>query len=286
MADIDQPLEAAIGPYRALLEERLSAACGDLACEATLKEAVSYALEGGKRLRGSIILAFCEALGGTREGALDFAAAVEMVHAYSLVHDDLPCMDDDDYRRGRPSCHKKYGYATALLAGDALLTLAFEVMGASEAAPHLALRAVSELARAAGACGMVGGQVMDLALTGKESDPDEIREMYNLKTGAMFRASAAIGAILAGAAEEDIQAARDWGALFGYAFQVLDDLEDAVGDEEKEKAALSRAESPEKALVEAQEALAKSLKSLGRLRSRVYLAEAITRHYLSKGCPK
>ena len=286
MSDVQfetQPVETAISPYINMLEERLRRAVGGLKCDPLLKEAMAYALEGGKRLRGSIVLAFSEALGGSPDGALDFAAAVEMVHAYSLVHDDLPCMDNDDYRRGRLSCHKKYGYATALLVGDALLTLAFEAIGSSAAPPGLALSALQELAQAAGASGMVGGQVMDLALTPKDADPDRIREMYRLKTGAMFRASAAIGAIMAGAGEEEVQAARDWGSSFGYAFQILDDFEDAALDRERGKAVLAGAKSPEEVLAEAREALLSSRRHLQRLRSRIPLAEAITRHYLEVG---
>ena len=273
-------------PYRTMLEERLREISGDLKCDALFKEAIAYALEGGKRLRGSIVLAFCEALGGSLDLALDFAAAIEMVHAYSLVHDDLPCMDNDDYRRGRLSCHKKYGYATALLVGDALLTLAFEVIASSTAPKEPSMSALGELAQAAGASGMVGGQVMDLALDPEDARPQDIREMYRLKTGAMFRASAAVGAILAGAGDDEVQAARDWGSSFGYAFQILDDFEDAAGDREKEKAVLARAEKPEEALAEARAALLEGQRSLGALRRRVALAEAITDHYLamSGGC--
>ena len=121
----------ALERYRTMIDRRLASVPGAFQCDPVLKDAMSYALDGGKRLRGSILLSFCEALGGLAEDAMQFAAAIEMIHAYSLVHDDLPCMDDDDFRRGKPSCHKQFGYATALLAGDALLTAAFEEAASS-----------------------------------------------------------------------------------------------------------------------------------------------------------
>ncbi|HZN42066.1 MAG TPA: farnesyl diphosphate synthase [Planctomycetota bacterium] len=195
-----------------------------------LHEAMHYALfPGGKRLRPMLVLLGCRALGGDCKRALRAAAALECLHTYSLVHDDLPCMDDDDLRRGRPACHKVYGEALALLAGDALLTLAMEG-AASAGAP-----AVAELARAAGSLGMVGGQVEDLAA---EREPDRhdlarVQWIHDHKTGALITASLLVGAH-AGAGEAGPPAAalgqlRRFGDLLGRAFQIADDCLDLTG---------------------------------------------------------
>lgn len=196
----------------------------------TLKDVMVYAASGGKRLRGSTILALCEAFGRPWQQALLFAVAIELIHAYSLVHDDMPCMDNDDYRRGKPTCHRQYGEATALLCGDALLTMAFEAATSSpqELGLERILKASRMLARAAGACGMVGGQMMDLALEGVRSDPETVSQMYRMKTGALFEASGAVGALLGGAADDHVNAAGQWGLWFGLGFQILDDIEDSV----------------------------------------------------------
>ena len=197
-------------------------------------EAMRYSLlAGGKRIRALFVLECCAALGGRREEALPLAAAIEMVHAYSLIHDDLPCMDDDDLRRGKPSCHKVYGEATALLAGDALLTFAFETAAGAPLPEELRLRAVAALARAAGYRGMIGGQVIDLAYENRPMEPEVLATLHRLKTGALLSVSAQLGAIAAGAGEDSQRALGDFAEDVGLAFQIADDILDAVGDEAK-----------------------------------------------------
>jgi geranylgeranyl pyrophosphate synthase len=195
-----------------------------------LREAMSGALlDGGKRLRPCLTLAACQAVGGPPERAVPGACAVEMVHAYSLVHDDLPALDNDELRRGKPTCHKRFGQATAILTGDALLTLAFEVLGSDDeqlvtaAARGLAVR---ELARAAGARGMIGGQALDLELKGKQPAFEVIELCHSGKTAAMFSAAAAIGGLVGGGQDREVEQLRSYGFDFGLAFQHADDLED------------------------------------------------------------
>ena len=167
-------------------------------------EAMAYSLlDGGKRIRGCLTLAMCELCGGVVQSALPLACAIEMVHAYSLIHDDLPCMDNDDLRRGKPSCHIKFGEGTALLAGDALLTHAFSA--ASDAyfngtlPAETVLRCVNQLSRAAGVEGMIGGQVIDTAPEEVPMTPEQLEAMHGMKTGALFRSAAVLGCLAAGA---------------------------------------------------------------------------------------
>ena len=188
-----------------------------------------YSLEGGgKRVRPLLTLLFCEACGGRYQNALHFAAAVEYVHTYSLIHDDLPCMDNDDLRRGKPSSHKQFGEANALLAGDALLTHAFYLAGEAavcgEVPAEGCAAAVRELSRLAGAAGMVGGQYIDLAYEEKEASAEVLFEMDRLKTGALIEAAAVLGCIAAGVGAEKIAAARSFAVHLGLAFQIKDDL--------------------------------------------------------------
>jgi len=199
----------------------------------TLVEAMGYSLlAGGKRIRPILALAAFEACGGPaarRAVAEDYAIALECIHTYSLVHDDLPAMDDDDLRRGRPTCHVVYGEATAILAGDALLTEAFARL-ASGPEPER-VRLVALLARAAGAAGMVGGQKLDLEMTGRLS-LEQVEGVHRRKTGALLAASAEGGAIAAGAPEVTVAALRAYGEALGLAFQIADDLLDVTGDPE------------------------------------------------------
>lgn len=201
---------------------------------APLFEAMSYSLfAGGKRIRPFLVLAFSRLFGGEREVALSFAAAIEMVHTYSLIHDDLPCMDDDDLRRGRPTNHKVFGEASAVLAGDALLTLAFETIAGAPTKPALALAAVCALSRAAGCRGMVGGQIMDMAAETTPPDLSTLRRLQSLKTGALIIAAAELGCLCAGVTEgEKMDAARAYAAAIGRAFQIVDDILDAYGSTE------------------------------------------------------
>ncbi len=196
-------------------------------------DAESYSLlGGGKRVRPFLVLAFCKLFGGTEEAAMPFACALEMIHTYSLIHDDLPCMDNDDYRRGRLTSHKKYGEAMAVLAGDALLTKAFGVAAGNEkVAPEIALAAVRTLSEAAGDVGMIGGQVLDILGEGNENlTLEELCRLQSLKTGALIRAAARLGCLAAGADPEKMQAADRYAANIGLAFQIVDDVLDVVGD--------------------------------------------------------
>lgn len=201
--------------------------------EQKLIDAMRYSLRaGGKRVRPRLALEFCALCGGNPEAALPFACAVELIHTYSLIHDDLPCMDDDDMRRGQPSNHKVFGESTALLAGDALLTLAFEVMTSDEAAAASSERAcrlaVHILASRAGAVGMVGGQVIDLENENKSAPIEILREMDEKKTARLIQAACELGCIAAGADEEKIRAASLYGECLGIAFQIQDDILDCT----------------------------------------------------------
>lgn len=197
-----------------------------------LLEAMEYSLlVGGKRLRPALCLVWGELFGARRMDILPAAAALECIHTYSLIHDDLPAMDNDDLRRGKPACHKRFGEAMAILAGDGLLTEAFGLMLSSVASPERVLRAGRQLALAAGAAGMVGGQALDMEWTGRAGTSlEELSRMQELKTGAMLQVSCECGAILAGAGEEDIARSATYGAHVGRAFQISDDILDVVGD--------------------------------------------------------
>lgn len=189
-------------------------------------------LSGGKRIRPILLLEFYSLFGGRAEGALNFAAAIEMIHTYSLIHDDLPCMDNDDMRRGRPSCHKAFGYDTALLAGDALLTHAFfAAANAADIPPERVSRAISVLAQKAGIYGMVGGQVMDLDFEKNGANGEELTAMYIKKTSCLLEAAAMCGAVLAGADEETVKKTEEYAENLGLAFQITDDILDCTADE-------------------------------------------------------
>ncbi len=210
-------------------------AADDGLCPSRLSSAMRYSvLAGGKRLRPLLCVLAAEACGGNRDQALPAACALEMVHTYSLIHDDLPAMDDDDLRRGRPTCHKAFDEATAILAGDGLLTLAFQVL-AERVRPELAaVRCVRALAEAAGPEGMVGGQMADLAAEGRrDGTPEALEAIHRRKTGALLRASLRMGAHVAGASQEEVEALDRYGEAIGLAFQIVDDLLDVQGDEAK-----------------------------------------------------
>ncbi len=199
-----------------------------------LFEAMRYSLlAGGKRLRPVLTLEFCRACGGDPHKALPFAAALEMVHTYSLIHDDLPCMDNDDYRRGKPTCHKVYGEAAAVLAGDALLTAAFTRLCMANLPPERIVRAAQMLGECAGELGMVGGQMLDLEGEDKSLAEDEIGAIHTRKTGALIGAACTLGVIAAGGTEEQLDAAARYAAGLGLAFQIRDDMLDVIGDAQK-----------------------------------------------------
>lgn len=218
--------------YQAKLEARLDiilAQSGQLYDEVV--SAARYGiLDGGKRIRPILLLEFYKLCGGQDDCAYNLACAVEMIHSYSLVHDDLPCMDNDDMRRGKPSCHKQYGECMALLAGDALLTEAFSVAAKTMGIePERVVKAIAYLSSCAGISGMVGGQVMDMGAS-TENDDDFLFEMYRLKTGALLKAACVCGCILAGADEERLAAAEIYAEKLGLAFQIIDDILDFQGD--------------------------------------------------------
>ena len=196
-------------------------------------QAMKYSLlSGGKRIRPILLLEFYALCGGKGDNALNFAAALEMIHTYSLIHDDLPCMDNDDMRRGRPSCHKAFGEDTALLAGDALLTLAFKTAAETDGIPaDRVLKAIAVLAENAGISGMVGGQVEDLAFEKSGATLDELRGMYLKKTSCLLSAGAVCGSILAGADDEELKYAAEYAEKLGLAFQIIDDILDCTSDE-------------------------------------------------------
>ena len=198
-----------------------------------VSEAMKYSVRnGGKRIRPMLTLEFCKACGAEPENALPLACAVEMIHTYSLIHDDLPCMDDDDYRRGKPSCHIAFGEANALLAGDALLTLAFETAVKADIAAENVVRAVKELSYSAGILGMVGGQVLDLQNENKALTLSELEQIHNLKTGELIRVACVLGCVAAGADEEKIKAAEAYAKGIGLTFQFVDDILDVTSDAE------------------------------------------------------
>ena len=189
------------------------------------REAMSYSLlSGGKRIRPVLVLETCRLFGGSIEAALPLACGLEMIHTYSLIHDDLPCMDDDDLRRGKPTNHKVFGEASAVLAGDGLLTAAFEAVAGAELPPERVVRAVRALAAAAGPAGMVGGQVHSLSR-------EEIVQIETLKTGCLLEAAARLGAIAAGSTRAQEEAAAEYARGVGLAFQIRDDVLDVLGDE-------------------------------------------------------
>jgi geranylgeranyl diphosphate synthase type II len=199
-----------------------------------LLEAMRYSLlAGGKRLRPVLCLSFCEAVGGEAETALPAAGAIEMIHTYSLIHDDLPCMDNDDYRRGRLTCHKVYGEDLATLAGDALQPAAFRVLSQMKAPADRVLRCISILAGAAGEHGMVAGQVLDLAGEQRLLSQEELQEVHLHKTGDMIRAACQMGAVLGGGSENQIAAAGKFAEHLGLAFQIRDDMLDEIGTQEE-----------------------------------------------------
>lgn len=196
-----------------------------------LFSAMRYSLlAGGKRLRPALAFAFCESCGGDWKKAAPFAAAVEMIHTYSLIHDDLPCMDNDDYRRGKPTNHKAYGEAMAVLAGDGLLTAAFSQLAGAPYPAEIRIQAVEILANCAGETGMVGGQALDMESETRECTKQEILDVQLRKTGALIRAACMLGVAAAVGSREQLAAAGEFASHLGLAFQIRDDMLDVIGD--------------------------------------------------------
>lgn len=237
---MEEGFHAHIAALRDRIDERLRAYLeAERACPARLREAMAYSLLGpGKRLRPLLTLLACEAVGGSVEGAMAPACAVEMVHAYSLVHDDLPAMDDDDLRRGRPSCHRQFDEATAILVGDGLLTLAFEILARDVRPGELAATCCRELAQASGVAGMVGGQMDDLhADRASDGTLENLVSLHRRKTGALIRAALRLGGHLgtttapASDRHTALEALTAYADHLGLAFQIADDLLDVEGHE-------------------------------------------------------
>ncbi len=230
MSSIDDFLEETRAWVDAALEELLPSADKE---PRRLHKAMRYSLlAGGKRLRPAVARAACAAAGGADTDVLASACALEMLHTYSLVHDDLPAIDDDDLRRGTQTCHVRFDVATAILAGDALQTEAFFVLAARTPNRDRVPALVADLASAAGTSGMVGGEIADIEAEGDEPDEDTVESIHAKKTAALFRASAVMGGLAAGAGAEFLNALARYGEALGHAFQIVDDVLDETGDAE------------------------------------------------------
>ena len=219
--------------YLSVIEDFLDAQCFqyDSEPQKTLFDAMRYSLlAGGKRLRPILVFDFCRMCGGDWRKAVHFAAAVEMIHTYSLIHDDLPCMDNDDYRRGKLTNHKVYGEAIAVLAGDALLTAAFSFIAQADLSAEARIFAVEVLANCAGELGMVGGQVLDMQSESRTCTEQEVIDIQSRKTGALIKAACLLGVIAGSGNDEQLRAAGDFAAHLGLAFQIRDDMLDVIGD--------------------------------------------------------
>jgi geranylgeranyl diphosphate synthase type II len=264
---------------------------------ASLHGSMRYSVfAGGKRVRPILMLAACEAVGGTIAAALPAACAMEMIHTYSLIHDDLPAMDDDDFRRGNPTNHKVYGEATAILAGDALLTEAFILLASASNAtdPAAQLQVIHEIAAASGSRGMVGGQVVDMESEGKgEIDLATLSYIHTHKTGALIRASVRAGAILGGADADSLKALTRFGEAIGLAFQIADDIldvegtteelgKDAGSDEARGKATYPALVGLEASKARAAELVQMSLDALSRFDERAEPLRAIASYIVKR----
>ena len=293
MTDLEKKIAATAAELEKALERAYGEQSGPIG---RLFEAEKYSLlAGGKRIRPFITLEVCEALGGDRKAALPFAAALEMIHTYSLIHDDLPCMDDDDMRRGKPTNHKVYGYATALLAGDALLTRAFlTAANNTEVSGEAAREAVCLLSEAAGDEGMIGGQTIDLDGETRRLSFEELLTLHRLKTGALIKCAAQLGALAAGYGRDSRESreAVAYAEGIGLAFQVVDDILDATateaelgksvgGDAERNKTTFLSYYTVEDAEKYAEEITEKAVKSIDGWRSPHILSE-LARYLLNR----
>lgn len=219
--------------YLTAIEDYLDSQCFQYVSEPqkTLFDSMRYSLlAGGKRLRPIFVFDFCRMCGGDWKQAMPFAAAVEMIHTYSLIHDDLPCMDNDDYRRGRLTNHKVYGEAIAVLAGDALLTAAFYFLAKAPFSADVRIRAVEVLSQCAGELGMVGGQVLDIQSEQRQCTEQEVLDIQTRKTGALIKAACLLGVLAGNGTKAQFNAASDFAANLGLAFQIRDDMLDVIGD--------------------------------------------------------
>lgn len=224
-----------LNEYKTEIEEVLRGCLQETGVPDELVAAMDYSLQaGGKRIRPILCLVWAKLLGAESKKVLPFCSSLELIHTYSLIHDDLPAMDNDDLRRGKPASHIRFGEAMAILAGDGLLTRAFSMMLQSDLPPEPVLKAAAEVSRGAGPGGMVGGQVLDMALTGSQTkELTALRQMHSLKTGAMIKSSCVSGALLSQGEQDDLDRASQYGTALGLAFQVADDILDITGEQSK-----------------------------------------------------
>ena len=230
---MNNELNAFMSEYKAYIEDYMNEQCFQFLGEPqqVLFDSMRYSLlAGGKRLRPIFVFDFCRMCGGNWKAAAPFAAAVEMIHTYSLIHDDLPCMDNDDYRRGRLTNHKVYGEATAVLAGDALLTAAFGFLSTAPFSAETRIRAVEVLSACAGELGMVGGQILDISSEERECTEQEVLGIQSRKTGALICAACILGVLAGQGSEAQIRAASEFAKHIGLAFQIRDDMLDVIGN--------------------------------------------------------
>ncbi|WP_337405431.1 polyprenyl synthetase family protein [Porcipelethomonas sp.] len=265
-----------------------------LGLQSSVADAMDYSLEaGGKRIRPVLVLAFCHMCGGDYRKAAAPAAAIEMIHTFSLIHDDLPCMDNDDFRRGKPSCHKKFGEACAVLAGDALAIRPFQVIAESELNDSMKIKLIAELACSSGAEGMIGGQIIDMENEQCSTvNGENLRMMYALKTGRLIKTSCVMGCIAAEASDEQVKNAEEYAHCLGLAFQIIDDILDVTGDEaalgkpigsdaEENKTTFVTLYGIENAREEAVKLTDKAMKILGRFDNNEFLIE-LTKYLLDR----
>ena len=265
-----------------------------LGLQSSVADAMDYSLEaGGKRIRPVLVLAFCHMCGGDYRKAAAPAAAIEMIHTFSLIHDDLPCMDNDDFRRGKPSCHKKFGEACAVLAGDALAIRPFQVIAESELNDSMKIKLIAELACSSGAEGMIGGQIIDMENEQRSTvNGENLRMMYALKTGRLIKTSCVMGCIAAEASDEQGKNAEEYAHCLGLAFQIIDDILDVTGDEaalgkpigsdaEENKTTFVTLYGIENAREEAVKLTDKAMKILGRFDNNEFLIE-LTKYLLDR----
>ena len=265
-----------------------------LGLQSSVADAMDYSLEaGGKRIRPVLVLAFCHMCGGDYRKAAAPAAAIEMIHTFSLIHDDLPCMDNDDFRRGKPSCHKKFGEACAVVAGDALAIRPFQVIAESELNDSMKIKLIAELACSSGAEGMIGGQIIDMENEQRSTvNGENLRMMYALKTGRLIKTSCVMGCIAAEASDEQVKNAEEYAHCLGLAFQIIDDILDVTGDEaalgkpigsdaEENKTTFVTLYGIENAREEAVKLTDKAMKILGRFDNNEFLIE-LTKYLLDR----
>lgn len=228
-------VESVLKEYNAVIEEKILSFFGEENVSyQILIDAMKYSLmAGGKRVRPVLCMEFCKAAGGNPDDALEFAAAIEMLHTYSLIHDDLPAIDNDELRRGKPTNHVVFGEGNALIAGDALQTAAFSMLLSSKLSPELVVKAGRSLAYAAGKDGMCAGQILDMDTPNKELELSELYEIHENKTSALLETACMMGVIAADASDEKQEAARQYAKALGLAFQVRDDMLDVISTEEK-----------------------------------------------------